>query len=152
MSTQSVLFSTVLIPLMALPAYVQPQKHCSQQVIEPLEQQSDQLRTWDEYYRFIARYERCHDDAGVDEGLDESLARLLVDHWNTLPRAQQLIQMHPWLRKHIRAGATMAQQDLEIIESRTRKGQCSRQLGTLCRDIHQSAVQAMVEQAAAEKP
>jgi hypothetical protein len=51
--------------------------------------EADSLRTWDALYRSYRLYREC-DDGAIAEGYDESVARILVDQWSSLPRLASL--------------------------------------------------------------
>jgi hypothetical protein len=51
--------------------------------------EADTLRSWDALYKSYLTFGRC-DDGAIGEGYSESVARILADHWNTLPRFVQL--------------------------------------------------------------
>jgi len=47
------------------------------------------LRSWDALYKSYKLYRQC-DDGAVGKGYSESVARILSDHWNTLPELARL--------------------------------------------------------------
>ena len=71
------------------------------------------------YYR---TYKRCGFDADAAEGISESIARILVDHWTTLPEGAKLAENHRGFRTFMLAGinATLAGDDLEAIRENRR--------------------------------
>jgi hypothetical protein len=65
------------------------QIRCSNTDARRAEAQAETLRSWDDLYKSYTFYRQC-DDAAIAEGYSESVARILVDHWITLPRLAQL--------------------------------------------------------------
>ncbi|MGD0162043.1 MAG: hypothetical protein ABSB39_06190 [Candidatus Sulfotelmatobacter sp.] len=51
--------------------------------------EADTLRSWDALYKSYLTFGHC-DDGAIGEGYSESVARILTDDWNTLPRFVQL--------------------------------------------------------------
>jgi hypothetical protein len=51
--------------------------------------EAGELRTWDALHGSYSLYPQC-DDGAIGEGYSESVARILVDHWTTLPRLAQV--------------------------------------------------------------
>src|SRR5262245_61473488 len=77
------------------------------------EMQADTLRSWDALYSWYKRYRQC-DDGAVGEGYAESVARVLVDHWSTLPRFADLAKKDPRFQPFVLAhiGTTLDIKDL----------------------------------------
>ena len=63
---------------------------CSQYQQAKAEEETDRLQTWGALYQSYLRYAHC-DDGAVAEGYDEVVARLLRDHWDTLPQFAVLL-------------------------------------------------------------
>jgi hypothetical protein len=55
------------------------------------EEETDKLQTWGALYQSYRRHADC-DDGAVAEGYDEVVARLLRDHWDTLPQFAVLFE------------------------------------------------------------
>lgn len=64
---------------------------CSQDQQAKAEEETDKLQTWGALYQSYRRYAHC-DDGAVAEGYDEVVARLLRDHWDTLPQFGVLLK------------------------------------------------------------
>jgi hypothetical protein len=47
------------------------------------------LRSWGALYRSYRKFGQC-DDGAIAEGYSESVARILFDHWNSLPCLAEL--------------------------------------------------------------
>jgi len=105
------------------------------------------LRTWDALYKSYASYRSC-DDGFVGENYSESVARLLVDHWNTLPRlaslARENVDFRRFVLKHV--DATLDMKDVEKIKAEA-KTQCPQGLRALCDDLGKQADSALKEDA-----
>jgi hypothetical protein len=113
---------------------------CSQPTIDKLEDQSDQIRDWATLRTYFHRYNACRiDDATVTEGVSESVARILADHWATLPTAAKLFQQDPSFETFALAGVniTDSTDDIKRIDDLAAK-QCPVNLHTLCRKIRRS--------------
>ena len=82
------------------------------------------LRSWDALYKSYKLYRQC-DDGVVGKGYRESVARILSDHWNTLPELARL------------AGK----------DSQCAKTQCPMGLRTVCNDLAKQADAALKEDA-----
>jgi hypothetical protein len=109
--------------------------------------EADTLRTWDALYKSFAQYKKC-DDGAIAEGYSESVARILVDHWNTLPQLAELATKdHDFLRfveRHV--DATNDEQDLQKIKAEA-KTQCPSGLRKICDDLSKEADSALKEAA-----
>src|SRR5579863_4628673 len=103
------------------------------------------LRTWDALYKSYRSYRSC-DDGFIGENYSESVARVLVDHWNTLPRLASLAQENSdfqrFVLKHV--DATLDMNDIEKINAKSRT-QCPRGLQALCDDLRKQAAAALKE-------
>ena len=64
---------------------------CSQNQQAKAEEETEKLQTWGALYQSYRRYAHC-DDGAVAEGYDEVVARLLRDHWDTLPQFGVLLK------------------------------------------------------------
>ena len=105
------------------------------------------LRSWDALYRSYKLYRQC-DDGAIGEGYSESVARILVDHWNTLPRlahlAEKDAEFRAFVMKHV--DATLNMDDVEKIK-KSAKTQCPTGLRTVCNDLTKQADSALKEDA-----
>ena len=109
--------------------------------------EADTFRSWDALYRSFASYQKC-DDGAIAEGYSESVARILVDHWNTLPKLAELAtKNHEFLRfveRHI--DATNDEKDLQKIKAEA-KTNCPTGLRKTCDDLSKEADSALKETA-----
>jgi hypothetical protein len=105
------------------------------------------LHSWDALYKSYKSYRLC-DDGAIGEGYSESVARILSDHWNTLPRLSQLAgndaDFRPFVIRHL--DATLNMDDVQKIKKSAR-AQCPRGLRTLCGDLARQADSALKEDA-----
>lgn len=84
----AVILSCVVVLFSARAAHAQEQACTSIEDRHALDE-SDTLRSWDALHKSYLTFGHC-DDGAIGEGYSESVARILVDHWNTLPRFVQL--------------------------------------------------------------
>ena len=113
---------------------------CSQGTVDRLEAESDHLRDWPTLRAFYHRYRTCGvDDAEVTEGVSESVARLLADHWDTLPAANKLFRQDPAFKAFALAGIniTDSTDDISRIDELAAE-HCAPTLHSLCREIRDS--------------
>jgi hypothetical protein len=105
------------------------------------------LRTWEALYKSFRLYGYC-DDGAVGEGYSESVARILVDHWNTLPRLASLARENADFRRFVlkHVDATLDMKDVEKIRKRAIT-QCPEGLHALCNDLTKQAEAALKEDA-----
>jgi hypothetical protein len=96
--------------------------------------ESDRLRNWDALYNSYKEFKDC-DDGAIGEGYGESVARILADYWNTLPRFTQLAAKHgafrEFLIKHL--DATLNMDDVVKIKHEAQT-QCPFGLQKTCND------------------
>jgi hypothetical protein len=149
MTCRSVLWSitALLVTLTAFPAYRQ---RCSESERTRMEAQSDRLRSWDALYRSFVRYKACLDDADAQEGYSESKARILADHWETLPRLAALIRNDAAFGRWVMLDATMNTDDVEKIRSNAIQ-HCPRGLKSLCARLVKQADDAIAENASVQR-
>jgi hypothetical protein len=97
------------------------------------------LRSWDALYRSYKTFRQC-DDGAISEGYSESVARILVDHWNTLPQLNRLTKNDPRFRLFVigHLDATLNMDDVETVKKKA-KTQCPTGLRTLCDDFTKQA-------------
>jgi hypothetical protein len=104
-------------------------------------------RSWDTLYRSFKSYRQC-DDGAISEGFSESVARVLVDHWKTLPQLARLAgrdsQFRVFVTGHIDAALDM--NDVKKIR-RNARTQCPTGLRTVCDDLTRQAASALKEDA-----
>jgi hypothetical protein len=107
------------------------------------------VRTWSGLYSSYKAYEQC-DDGAIGEGYSESVARILLDHWNTLPELVQLAELDADFRvfvtKHIDASLDSA--ELNKIKSNADAG-CPAALRMICSDIAKQADSVLRESTSA---
>lgn len=118
-----------------------PQLHkCSQQTLDKLGNESDTMRDWTTLRAFFHRYNACQvDDAEVTGGVSESVARILVDHWETLPEASKLFKQDRLFERFALAGINITDltDDLNRIDKLAAE-HCPINLHALCQKIRRS--------------
>ena len=87
------------------------------------------------------------DDVDAQEGYSESTARILADHWETLPRLAYLIRKDREFGDRIGLDATMDMDDVRKIKENAIH-HCPRGLSVLCTKLKRDADQAIAENAA----
>ena len=113
---------------------------CTQQTIDKLEEESDTIRDWPKLHDFYNRYGICGvDDAEVTEGVSESVVRIFIDHWDSLPVADSLFRHDPAFESFALAGLNVTDltEDLNHID-RLASQQCQTNLHPLCAKIRKS--------------
>src|SRR6516225_7917663 len=95
----------LLVMPIAVPVHSQS-KPCTRAEQIQVENEAVNLRTWDSLYKSYKRYGHC-DDVDAAEGYSESIARILADHWETLPRLAELIQKDRSFGRFVGLDATM---------------------------------------------
>jgi hypothetical protein len=115
------------------------QQPCSPEEARLAESEADTLRSWDAVYRSYKLYRQC-DDGAIGEGYSESVARILVDHWNTLPRLASLTDKDPEFRRFVldHVDATLDVNDAKKISAKART-QCPTGLRSLCDNLRKQA-------------
>jgi hypothetical protein len=107
--------------------------------------QPDALRTWNALYKSFESYKQC-DDGAIAEGYSEAVARILVDHWNSLPDLGRMqnkdSEFRSFVLKHI--DATLDNTDVHKIRKNA-SVRCPEGLGKLCRDVKKQADIALKE-------
>jgi hypothetical protein len=137
-----------------LNAYAQ-QNACPQRDIDKIELEASRLRSWDALYRSFrqyADYQQCYQkhykqefgNASADEGYSESIARILSDHWDTLPRLATLIKQDRKFSAFVHLDATMDMKDVNKIR-RLAIQNCPLGLNNLCGSLRKSADSAIAE-------
>jgi hypothetical protein len=101
--------------------------------------------TWNALYTSFKLYRQC-DDGVIGESYSESVARVLVDHWNTLPELAHLsrkdTEFRGFVLKHI--DATLDPGDVAKIRKKA-SAQCPAGLKKLCGDVEKQAKLALKE-------
>lgn len=117
-------------------------KTCSERDAIAADAMVDHVDSWSKVNTVFTRYGHC-DDGGIAEGNSEAIARLLVDHWQTLPQLEALVRRHPALKafvlRHI--DTTLDTGDLSKIETLSLSS-CPTGMGSLCRELGAAASHA----------
>jgi hypothetical protein len=124
------------------------QKPCTESEYRNMETEASQLRNWNAAYNYHRHYKRCEFDADAAEGYSESVARILVDHWETLPRLRELMRRDKTFR--IGLDATMDMNDITKIRQNAIQ-KCPTGLRDLCAKLRKSADEAIAEDAYTRK-
>jgi hypothetical protein len=115
-----------------------------------METKSDTIRSWDALYRSFMTYRACLDDVEAQEGYSESKARILADHWDTLPRLSALIRKNPEFGRWVMLDATMNIDDLHKIRE-SAIHHCPAGMKRICARLVKQADDAVAENADAQK-
>jgi hypothetical protein len=118
---------------------------CSNQQSSSALDVADSLRSWDALHKSFLKYGNC-DDGAIAEGFSESVARIFVEHWETLPRLSELSKkdagFYRFAMKHV--DATLNVDDLvKIKEDATRH--CPSGLSNICRELQSTSKRAIEE-------
>jgi len=107
--------------------------------------EADRLRTWNALYKSYSLYRQC-DDGAIAEGYSESVARILVDHWKTLPELDLLTKKDAGFRHFVllHVDATLNTDDVAIVRRRAKR-ECPSGLDSLCKDLAKEAEAALRE-------
>lgn len=121
------------------------QARCTQAELDRAEVEAGELRAWDALYRSYKLYARCN-DVSAAEGYSESVARILVDHWRTLPRLAEIAHRDEGFLSFVLGGvnATLDMKDVARIRLSATKA-CPQRLGYLCAALVKRAVLAKAE-------
>ena len=107
--------------------------------------EGSRLRSWDVLHKSYRLYGKC-DDGALAEGYSESVARILVDRWSTLPRLAFLAKNDnkflQFVLKHV--DATLDLNDLGTIKTKAQR-QCPTGLRTVCDELEKRADSALKE-------
>jgi len=119
-------------------AYAQNRPCADLEVRRSLDE-GDRLRTWDALYNSYKTFGRC-DDGALGEGYSESVARILADHWNTLPRFVQLAAQNVAFRAFVirHLDATLNMDDVVKIKHDAQT-HCPSGLRKTCNDMVKQA-------------
>jgi hypothetical protein len=129
------------------------QKPCTQAEQDQVEKEATSLRTWDALYKSYRHFKHCWNyanDVDADEGYSESIARILADHWETLPRLAQLINRDKGFGKFVGLDGTMDMDDVKRIRDKAQR-HCPAGLSGLCAKLKRDADEAVAENDAARE-
>jgi|ERR1019366_5960932 hypothetical protein len=122
------------------------QRLCSTAEAQRADESANMQRSWDGLYKSYKLYRHC-DDGAIWEGYSESAARILFDHWKTLPRLDTLARDDAGFRrfvfKHIEPTAFDGN-DLKRLKTKCKK-ECPSELGALCTDLTKRADAVLLE-------
>ena len=97
------------------------------------------LRTWDSLHGSYGQYNNC-DDGAIAAAYSQSVGRILVDHWETLPRLADLASdnsdFQAFVLKHV--DKTLNGDDIKKIWENA-KMRCPQGLDNLCDDLKKQA-------------
>lgn len=127
-------------------AYAQ-NRPCADLEVRRALDEGDRLRSWDALYNSYKTFGRC-DDGALGEGYSESVARILADHWNTLPRFVQLAAKHAAFRAFVirHLDATLNMDDVVKIKNDAQT-HCPSGLRTTCNHLVKQADAALKDYA-----
>jgi hypothetical protein len=123
------------------------QRPCTSVEAQHAEINAGMFRTWDALYKSYGLYSRC-DDGAIAEGFSESVARILVDRWSSLPRLASLAKRDTKFRRFVlrHVDATLNMDDIQKIRE-SASTRCPTGLGTVCDDLAKQANSALNEDA-----
>ena len=128
----SIVMATIIVGGIAGYAQEHP---CTDTEAQKAESEAMGLRSWDDLYKSFRLYKQC-DDGAIGEGYSESVARILVDHWNTLSRLEALgikdTVFRRFVLKHI--DGTITLDDIVKIKKNATT-LCPKTLQKLCGDL-----------------
>jgi hypothetical protein len=133
----------------AVPGTYCQQKPCTKAEHLQAEKEAAGLRSWDALYKSHRKYGHCGDDE-AREGYSESIARILVDHWETLPRLAKLIEIDKSFGRFVGLDATMNMPDLARIRANS-IDHCPAGLAKLCAKLRKEADDAIAEDVSVNK-
>lgn len=128
-----------------LAANVSWAKTCTPSDAESADMAVDSLNSWAAINQNRVKFSQC-DDGDISEGISESVARLLADHWDTLPELGSQIGKNPALKKYVlrHIDSTLDTKDLEKIQNQAASF-CPAKQGDLCGEIKAAAKKAAEE-------
>lgn len=126
------------------------QKTCTPAEQDQVGKEADSLRTWDALYKSYKQFKHCENNAEAEEGYSESIARILADHWETLPRLAQLIRKDSEFGTFVGLDATMSMDDVAKIQDNALH-HCPAGLSGLCTKLRKDADRAIADDAAVRK-
>ncbi|WP_196240343.1 hypothetical protein [Dyella choica] len=118
-----------------------PAAACAASQAEAADAAVDTLNSWAAIATFREKFRQC-DDGSIAEGSSEAVARLLVDHWDTLPELSPLIAKTPALRPFVlwHINSTLDTGDLDKIKQNA--AHCPNGMQSLCKSIAKAASKA----------
>jgi hypothetical protein len=107
--------------------------------------EADNLRSWDALYASYNKYRSC-DDGAISEGYSESVARIIVDHWSTMPQLGHILKKRADFRQFVltHIDATLDEKDLQNIKAKA-ASQCPPTLAKLCNEVMHQADSVLKE-------
>ena len=116
---------------------------CSPARASAAEAAADALTSWRQVSEYYQQYRAC-DEGGMAEASSEGIARLLADHWTTLPALSVEARKIPGLRSFVAAhiNSTLDTGDVEKI-ARSARTSCPGGEARLCGDIQRAAAGAL---------
>src|SRR6266700_1683922 len=145
MFKQLIYVALTMVPV--IPTFAQ-QKPCTDADRSQVEKDASTLRTWDALYRSYRQFRHCWNDVDAQEGYSESEARILADHWETLPRLAYLVKKDREFEGFVGLDATMSMNDVKKIKDNAIH-HCPRGLSELCTKLNRDADSAIAEDAVA---
>ena len=118
---------------------------CKTADAEAAEKEADRLRSWHALHKSFLRFRQC-DDGAIAEGCSESVARILVDHWDSLPRLGSISKKDnrflQFVMNHV--DATLDIKDIKTIRTNAVR-HCSPERHELCHELKVAADKAQHE-------
>lgn len=115
---------------------------CSEHDAAAADAMVDHLDSWPKINLAFTKYGHC-DDGDIAEGNSEAVARLLADHWRTLPQLGKLIKRNPPLKafvlRHI--DTTLDTADLDKVKALSRSS-CPAGMDAFCLELTNAAARA----------
>jgi hypothetical protein len=74
---------------------------CTYKIYAAADQSIDNVHTWDSLYAHFHKYALCDSGGGLSEEYSDRVARLLVDHWNTLGILLKLMKSDPSFERFV---------------------------------------------------
>ncbi|KRE97884.1 hypothetical protein ASG87_15135 [Frateuria sp. Soil773] len=120
-----------------------PAKACSPAQAEAADEMVDTLDNWNAVHDYARAYGSC-DHGSIAEGSSEAVARLLADHWDTLPALARLVESDPSLKRFVldHVNTTLDTNDLERIGSHAASS-CPDGASLVCSGIGEAAARAL---------
>jgi hypothetical protein len=123
------------------------ERSCTDVESRRAEAEAHSLRTWNALHKSYKLYRKC-DDGAVGEGYSESVARILVNHWATLPQfatlSKQDASFRAFVTRHV--DATLERDDVRQIRQKA-ETRCPIGLKAICADLAKHATSAFKEDA-----
>lgn len=126
------------------------QKPCTPAEQDQVGKEADSFRTWDALYKSYKQFKHCRNNAEAEEGYSESKARILADHWETLPRLAELIKIDSEFGTFVGLDSTMRMDDVTRIRENALH-HCPAGLSVLCTKLRKDAESAIADDAAVKK-